>query len=78
MNENKNCAISEDVMPLNNRTFSNIDSILNHTNAILDINHKFCEATKEELNGLIKIVGACANLMLGLFFIFLFGALFIL
>lgn len=78
MNEHKDVNVIDNVASIETLSFDNIDSLLSHTNTVLDINHKFYETTKDELGSIIKIVGFCANVMVALFFVLLFTALFVL
>lgn len=78
MNEHKDVNVIDNVASIETLSFDNIDSLLSHTNTVLDINHKLYETTKDELGSIIKVVGFCANAMVSLFLILLFVALFIL
>lgn len=78
MNANKDFNVVDNAVSIGNLSFDNIDSLLSHTNTVLDINHKLYKITKDELGSIIKVVGFCANAMVSLFLILLFVALFIL
>lgn len=78
MNANKNFNVVDNAVSIGNLSFDNIDSLLSHTNTVLDINHKLYETTKDGLGSIIKVVGFCANATVVLFLILLFVALFIL
>ena len=78
MNVNKAFNVVDNAASIGNLSFDNIDSLLSHTNTVLDKNHKLYKIAKDELGSIIKVVGFCANATVVLFLILLFVALFIL